>query len=76
MNTIDDFIAILRDELGLPVTSDDAARRLDEVPGWDSVHLVWLLTVLEQRTGRSISLPDVLEAPSIGGIYDVVAVAA
>ena len=69
MNTIDEFLQLVRDGLGLPVTAEDAERGLDEIPGWDSVHLLWLLTSLEQRTGRSISMPDVLEASSLGQIY-------
>jgi acyl carrier protein len=69
VNSIDDFVALVRDELGLPVTAEDAARSLDEVPGWDSVHLLWLLTVLEQATGRRLTMPDVLEAATLEGIY-------
>lgn len=71
MNTIDDFLAIVRDELGLPIGADDAARGLDQIPGWDSMHLLWLCTALERETGRAISLPDVLQAPSLAGIYEV-----
>jgi acyl carrier protein len=69
VNNIDDFIALVRDELGLPVTAGDASRGLDEIPGWDSVHLLWLLTALERETGRQVSLPDVLEAASLEQIY-------
>ena len=69
MNTIDDFVALVRDELGLPVTHEDVGRELDQVPGWDSVHLLSLLTLLERATGRAISLPEVLEAPSLNHIY-------
>ncbi|WP_031525362.1 acyl carrier protein [Streptomyces sp. NRRL F-5123] len=75
MNTLDEFVSVIRDELGLPVTVDDASRGFDELPGWDSVHLVWLLSVLERRTGRSVSLPDVLEARDLAGIYSVVSAA-
>ena len=71
MNTIDEFLQLVRDGLGLPVTAEDAERGLDEIPGWDSVHLLWLLTSLEKRTGRSISMPEVLEASSLGQIYAV-----
>jgi len=69
MKTIDDFVTIIRDELGLALTTEDVGRSLDEVPGWDSVHLLSLLTVLERTTGRQISMPDVLEAPSLEHIY-------
>jgi acyl carrier protein len=66
---IDDFVALIRDQLGLPVTADDAARGLDEIPGWDSVHLIWLITALEQQTGHSVSVPEILEASSLEQIY-------
>jgi acyl carrier protein len=73
MNSIDDLVAILRDELGMAVVAEDAGRSFDEIPDWDSVHLLWLLNVVERRTGRSVSLPDVLEARSIGDLYAVMA---
>ncbi|MFE0465135.1 acyl carrier protein [Kitasatospora sp. NPDC058965] len=71
MNTVDDFLALLRDELGMPVGAADLPRGLDEVPGWDSVHLIWLLSALEQRTGRPVSLARILEAPTLAEIYQV-----
>lgn len=71
MNSIEDLVALVRDELGLPVTIDDVGRNLDQIPGWDSMHLLLLSTTLEQRTGRRISLPDVLEASSLEGLYAV-----
>ncbi|MDX3854945.1 MULTISPECIES: acyl carrier protein [Streptomyces] len=69
MNSIDELIALLRDELGLPIGPEDATRSLDELPGWDSLHLLWLITSLEKRTGRAISIPDVLEAGSLAAVY-------
>jgi acyl carrier protein len=71
VNTIDDFLALLHDEVGLAVTSGDVGLHLDQVPGWDSVHLLALLTALERRMGRSISLPDVLEASNLADIYSL-----
>ncbi|MFI6985322.1 acyl carrier protein [Embleya sp. NPDC050154] len=69
LNTLDDFVALVRDELGLPITSANAADSFDRLAGWDSVHLLWLLTALERHTGRRISLPDVLEATSLEAVY-------
>jgi acyl carrier protein len=69
----EEFIALLRDDLGIPVSQDDLGLDLDVVPGWDSVHLLWLLTLVERRTGRSFSLPDALEASSLSTLYAVVA---
>lgn len=67
--SIDDFVALVSDELGLPVTVADADRSFDELPGWDSVHLLWLLTTLERETGRQISLPDLLAAKSLEQVH-------
>jgi acyl carrier protein len=69
METLDDFVALVRDELGLPVTAELARQGLDQVPGWDSVQLLWLVTAVERTTGRKVSLPDALEASSLEGIY-------
>jgi acyl carrier protein len=69
VTTIDDFIALLRDEMGLTVTEQEVGLSLDEVAGWDSVQLLSLLTLLEWRTGRSVAIADVLEAQSLRDIY-------
>lgn len=69
MKTIDDFLVLLQDDLGLPVTRTDVGAGLDQVPGWDSVHLLSLLTVLERTTGRSLPLADALEAECLEDIY-------
>lgn len=71
MNGIDDFAALLRDELGMAVTREDLGKHLDQVADWDSVHLVELLTVLERLTGHSLSLPDLLTASSLAEIYEL-----
>lgn len=69
MNTIDDFVDIVRDEIGIPVTADTLTLGFDELPGWDSVHLLSLVMVLERETGRRIAMLDVLEASSLKHIY-------
>ena len=69
MTTIDDFVALVQDELGLEVDREDVARGLDEVAGWDSLHLLVLATALERETGRRVALPDLLEAGSLEDIY-------
>ncbi|MBT2505640.1 acyl carrier protein [Streptomyces sp. ISL-98] len=73
MNDLEDFIALVRDELGVPVAVEDAGRALHDLPGWDSLHLLRLVTVLEARTGRSINVIDLLEAPSLEFIYGLAA---
>nr|UPI48931.1 acyl carrier protein [Micromonospora sp.] len=69
MNTLDEFRTLLRDDLGLPVTEEDLAVPLDQVPGWDSVHVLSLLTLLERRTGRSLPLSWFLEASTLTEIF-------
>lgn len=71
MNSIDDFADLLRNQLGLAVTPEQIDAGFDEVPGWDSVQLLTLLTVLERATGRQISLPEVLEAGSLRDVFSV-----
>lgn len=75
MNSIEDFLEILHDELGLVVTPESINRSMDDVPGWDSVHLLQLLTVLERETGRSVSFPQMLEAQSLRQIFELAAAA-
>ena len=69
MNAIEDFIEARARRAGPLITTEHAGQRLDQLPGWDSVHLLWLLTVLERSTGRRVSLPAVLEANSLADIY-------
>lgn len=66
---IDDFVALLRDEIGLSVTAQDITLGLDDLPGWDSVHLLHLATILADRTGRTFSLADLLSVTSLAGVY-------
>lgn len=73
MNTIIDFMILIRDELGLPVTVEDATRDLDMISGWDSTHMLWLVSILERRTGRRINVIDLLEAPNLEYVFDLVA---
>jgi acyl carrier protein len=71
VNDIDDFVALLRDDLGLDVTRADLDAEFDAVPGWDSVHLLQLLQLLERDTRHSLSLPEMLEAPNLARVYEL-----
>lgn len=66
--TIEDFIDLLNQELGLAWSLEDADVDLDRLPDWNSLHLLSVLTALEQRTGREVSLPDALAATSLRGL--------
>jgi acyl carrier protein len=73
VNSAGEFVGLVRDELGLPVTEDDLSRELHELPGWDSMHLLWLVTIIERETGRQISVVDLLEAPNLAFVYRLAA---
>ncbi|GAA2637398.1 phosphopantetheine-binding protein [Streptomyces axinellae] len=76
MTTFEDFMALVRTEVGLPLTDEDAHLPFDQLPEWDSLLLVTLLSALERATGRRVSLPDVLQAACLHDIYALVAVPA
>lgn len=71
MNTLEGFVDLVRDELGLRITPDDIGADLDAVPGWDSLQLLELLAVLERETGKQMPLADMLEAASLRNIYEL-----
>ncbi|MGC4806090.1 phosphopantetheine-binding protein [Micromonospora sp. DT233] len=71
MKTIDTFVTLLQDEMGLPVTPENVTADLDEIPGWDSMYLIELLVILERVTGKQVSLPHMIEARSLREIFDL-----
>lgn len=71
MIDVEAFVNLVHTEVGLPVTAEHLALPFDRVPDWDSLHLLRLATVLEARTGRALSLPDVLDAGSLGALFEL-----
>lgn len=71
MKSIDDFVTLLGDQMGLLLTADDLDADLDAVAGWDSAQLLQLLVLLERETGRSIPVPRLLEARTLTAMYDL-----
>ncbi|MFI6345322.1 phosphopantetheine-binding protein [Streptomyces sp. NPDC050560] len=71
MNSLEDFTRIVRDELGMPFTDDQIGKDFDELPEWDSLYLLKLVTALEAATGRPAPVGRVLEARSLREIYDL-----
>jgi acyl carrier protein len=69
MNSIEDFVAILQDDLGLSIGIEDVGKDLDQIADWDSVHLLQLMSVLERETGHTVALPDLLHASSLAEMY-------
>jgi acyl carrier protein len=74
--TLEEFVVLLREELLLPLTLADAHRDLHELAGWDSMHLLWLVGVLERRAGRVLNVVDLFEARSLEQIYTLACSAA
>lgn len=72
MKSIDDLIDLVRDEIGLPLSSGDATRDFDQLAGWDSVYLLHLAMLLERETGRAVSLPELLGARTLDAVYTAV----
>jgi acyl carrier protein len=71
MNNLRDFVAILRDDLGLKIKLEDVGKDLDHIADWDSAHLIQLMSVLERETGRPVALPDLLGASSLAEMYEL-----
>ncbi|MER7050245.1 MULTISPECIES: acyl carrier protein [Streptomyces] len=69
MDTIDEFVRLVRDELGMPLLDHEVACDLDQLPEWDSLYLLKLVTVLEQTTGRPLPVGRLLEARTLQEIY-------
>jgi hypothetical protein len=72
MNDVNDFIVLVREELGLPIEPEVLDTAFDDLDSWDSVHLLKLLGVVESASGKSVSVPRVLRARSLREVYEVV----
>ncbi|TDC60099.1 acyl carrier protein [Micromonospora sp. KC207] len=68
--TLSQFLDLVRDEVGVVA---DADTSFDQLPDWDSQHLVWLVMAMERELGRPVPLPDALAAGSLGELYAVAA---
>ncbi|MGW0560036.1 phosphopantetheine-binding protein [Streptomyces sp. NPDC003016] len=69
--TLDDFTRIVRDDIGMPLEPGQVTADFDELPDWDSLHLLKLVTALELATARRVPVGKVLEARSLKEIYDL-----
>ncbi|HSV68376.1 MAG TPA: acyl carrier protein [Mycobacteriales bacterium] len=68
--TEDDFITLVRDELGLPLANDELDSELDGVVSWDSLHILRLVAAVERETSRRIPIGRLLADRSLRAIYD------
>ncbi|MFJ9885517.1 acyl carrier protein [Streptomyces sp. NPDC091287] len=73
MKNLDDFLSLVHREVGLSLTPETVGASFDELPGWDSLNLLTLLTAIERETGRRIPMTQVLESTSLGDIYALTA---
>ncbi|MEU7635848.1 MULTISPECIES: phosphopantetheine-binding protein [unclassified Streptomyces] len=71
MRTVLDLIELANDELGLHLRPEDAGTAFDDLPEWDSVHLLRLVTALEDALGGPVPVAEVLGAASLTALFDL-----
>ncbi|MFD9223061.1 phosphopantetheine-binding protein [Streptomyces sp. NPDC002730] len=71
MHTVVDLISLANEHLGTDLEPADAERELTELPCWDSVSLLRLVSLLERELGRPVPVAELLEARSLGEIWTV-----
>ncbi|MEU6672648.1 acyl carrier protein [Streptomyces sp. NPDC046925] len=69
--TVDAFTRLVRDEIGIPLEPEHVTADFDELPDWDSLYLLKLVTALERATGHGVPVGRILEARSLKEIYDL-----
>jgi acyl carrier protein len=68
----DSFVLLLNNELGLTLSTTDLDTQVDQLSQWDSVHLLRLLIVLEERLERRLGVAQLLEIRTLGQLYEKV----
>ncbi|WP_107416723.1 MULTISPECIES: acyl carrier protein [unclassified Streptomyces] len=68
--TLDAYVRLVADETGMPLGPAQVTADFDELPDWDSLHLLKLVTALERALGRKVPVSRLLEARSLQGIYE------
>ncbi|MFH8623366.1 phosphopantetheine-binding protein [Streptomyces vietnamensis] len=69
---LDEFLLLLHDEFSIDLRERGAGTYLADVPEWDSVLLLQLVTVLEEETGRRLPVRSLFEARTFEQIYALV----
>ncbi|MER6098117.1 acyl carrier protein [Streptomyces sp. NPDC001728] len=75
MKNLDDFLTLVESEIGLSLTPATVGAGFDELPGWDSLHLLTLLTAIERETGQRVPMTQVLESTSLHDVFALTAAA-
>jgi acyl carrier protein len=70
-----EFVDVVRAESGLSLSTDDLRTRFDDLPGWDSVQLLKVLSALETERGITLPIARLLEARCLGDLHDAVVAA-
>lgn len=63
--TLEDFTFVLQNNLGLAYKEDDLSIPFDDLQGWDSVHLLRLVTFIPE-----LSIAKALTAGSLREVYE------
>ncbi|WP_019358475.1 acyl carrier protein [Streptomyces sp. AA1529] len=69
MHTVEELIQLANTHLGTALAPADAERELTELAGWDSVHLLRLIGLLERTLDRPVPVDAVLQARSLRDIW-------
>ncbi|MET9960283.1 phosphopantetheine-binding protein [Streptomyces sp. NPDC006326] len=72
LGSLDDFHRLLHDEFNLDLRAHGPGIRLADLPQWDSVLLLQLITLIEEQTGRRLPVRPILEAATIEDIHALV----
>ncbi|MFF9558113.1 acyl carrier protein [Streptomyces albus] len=71
MRTVEELIELANTELGTALRPADAAVELAQLDGWDSVHLLRLVALLETALGRRVPVDRMLEARTLRELWAV-----
>lgn len=63
------LLELLDEQLGLAYTDTDTDTDLADLPGWDSVHLLRLVMLLERTWGRPVPPAALLEARTLRALH-------
>ncbi|MFF4650445.1 acyl carrier protein [Streptomyces sp. NPDC001380] len=66
-----EFVGLLRDATGLDLGAAELDLDYDRLPGWDSLHLLKLVSALERATGRRVPVGRVLETRSLAELHSL-----
>jgi acyl carrier protein len=70
VNNVTDLVYLIQDVLELPIAEQDINTPFDQLGGWDSLGLLRLITSIEIRTGKKVSVLSMLQARNIKDIYE------